>query len=75
MFRLFFSHHHAYTSRTTVFQFWPTADPEDKLPYKNLSDTSPFHSRRQEQPEDLPTGKYPPPPITNNSGHLTPYRQ
>ena len=46
----------------------------DTHPHKNLSDTSPFHSRRQEQPEDLPTGK-PPPPITNNSGHLTPYRQ
>jgi hypothetical protein len=26
------------------------------------SDTSPFHSRRQEQPEDLPTGKKTPTP-------------
>ena len=33
----------------------PAADPGDKHPYKNLSDTSPFHSRRQELPEDLPT--------------------
>ena len=28
---------------------------------KYLSDTSPFHSSRQEQPEDLPTGKTPTP--------------
>ena len=40
---------------------WPTADPGDKHPYKNLSDTSPFHSRRQEQPEDLPTQTPPTP--------------
>ena len=36
-------------------------DPGDKHPHKNLSDTSPFHSRRQEQPEDLPTEKTPTP--------------
>jgi len=34
---------------------WPATDPGDQHPYKNLSDTSPFHSPRQELPEDLPT--------------------
>ena len=29
--------------------------PSCRGPYKNPSDTSPFHSRRQELPEDLPT--------------------
>ena len=34
---------------------WHFADPGDQHAYKNLSDTSPFHSRRQALPEDLPT--------------------
>ena len=47
---------------------WPTADPGDKHPYKNPSDTSPFHNRRQEQPEDLPTGKNPNPRLRTTVG-------
>ena len=36
-------------------------DKQKKLRPSYRSDTSPFHSRRQEQPEDLPTGKTPTP--------------
>ena len=39
----------------------PAADPGDQHPNKNPSDTSPFHSHRQEHPEDLPMEKTPTP--------------
>jgi hypothetical protein len=48
---------------------WPAADPGDQYPYKNLSFTSPFHSRRQALPEDLLTQPPPHPPNISNSGH------
>ena len=40
---------------------WPAADLGNQHPYKNQSDTSTFHSRRQELPEDLPTQTPPTP--------------
>jgi hypothetical protein len=44
-----------YTTKIQRPNPWLAADPGDQHPNKNLSDTSPFHSRRQELPEDLPT--------------------
>ena len=36
-------------------KYWKLYTVDCLHPHKNLRDTSPFHSRRQELPEDLPT--------------------